>query len=96
MGRGRRRAAENRAAVARRPEPIALSDEQKDRVRRRRPAPICGGCGSREFLVGDALYLGFLFHSEALDAYKVALTCVNPACPDPYQGITLRRHEFLS
>lgn len=95
---GNRGLIEDRMDVPRRPELIALSDEQKDRVRGQlhHRRPLCAGCGSRAFLVGDALYLGFLFRSEALGAYRVALTCTDPACPNPYNGITLHEHEFLS
>lgn len=81
-----------------RPESTVLTEEQQRRVRgqlhRRRPA--CGGCGSDEFRIGDALFLGFLFRREEHDAYMVALTCTDPACPDPHTGITLHASEFLS
>jgi hypothetical protein len=80
-----------------RPEITALTDEQRERilghVRRRRET--CRHCAGDEFLVGDALYLGFLFLSEDQDAYMVALTCTNPACPAPHNGIRLPRREFL-
>lgn len=55
----------------------------------------CGGCGSGDFEVGEALYLGFLFLSEDHDAYMVALACENPGCESPRTGIRLRAAEFL-
>jgi len=42
---------------------------------------ICPNYGGKDFDVGDALFLGFLFHSEDSDAYVVGLTCLNPSCP---------------
>jgi hypothetical protein len=80
----------------RRPEITVLTDEQKSRileqVRRRREA--CSQCGGEQFIVGDALYLGFLFISEDSDAYMVALTCTNPECAAPRCGIRLTAAQF--
>ncbi|GIH71325.1 hypothetical protein [Sphaerimonospora thailandensis] len=83
--------------LVRRPELISLTGRQKEQVRDRahRDRKTCTGCGSGEFVVGDALYLGYLFRSEPLDAYMIALTCANSSCPDPYNGITLHGPEFL-
>ena len=55
----------------------------------------CESCGSGDFEVGDALFLGFLFLSEERDEYMVALTCTNPDCRTPMTGIRLREREFL-
>ena len=55
----------------------------------------CGSCGSEDFEVGEALYVGFLFLSEDHDNYVVALTCKNPDCRNPRTGIKLRGAEFL-
>ncbi len=55
----------------------------------------CGSCGSRDFEVGEALYLGFLFLDEDRDVYMVALTCKEPDCEAPRTGIKLREAEFL-
>ncbi len=55
----------------------------------------CGSCGSEDFVVGDALYLGFLFLSEDSGNYMVALTCKNPDCGAPRTGIKLHESEFL-
>ena len=55
----------------------------------------CGSCGSDDFEVGEALYVGFLFLSEDHDNYVVALTCKNPDCRNPRTGIKLRGAEFL-
>lgn len=81
-----------------RPELTGLTDEQKDRVLRqvRRRRGSCRHCGGEEFLIGDALYLGFLFLSERTDAYMVALTCTNPACSAPHTGVRLSESEFRS
>ncbi|MGH3620334.1 MAG: hypothetical protein ACRDQ5_00890 [Sciscionella sp.] len=85
------------AADTGRAELTALTDEQKHRVLRqvRREHLTCGGCGNQKLLVGDALYLGFLFLSEDQDAYMVALTCTNPHCPAPRGGIRLHAAQFL-
>lgn len=95
MGRGD--LIEGGVEAVRRPELIALTEAQHGRVRERirRDRKTCAGCGSADFRLGDALYLGFLFRSEPLDAYMVALTCTAAACSDPYNGITLRGPEFL-
>lgn len=80
-----------------RPEITLLTDAQRGRVRveldRRRAT--CTACGHREFSVGDALYVGFLFVNEDLDAYMVALTCTNNECPEPRTGIKLAKSDFL-
>jgi hypothetical protein len=55
----------------------------------------CEGCGGKDFEVGRALYLGFLFLDEDDDAYMVALTCCNPECPKPRSGIVLPEKDFL-
>lgn len=81
-----------------RPELTVLHGAQKDRVlqRVRRTRPRCCACGEEYFVVGDALFLGFLFLDEEQDAYMVALTCTNPACPVPHSGITLHGSAFLA
>jgi hypothetical protein len=81
-----------------RPELTALTEEQQDRVlgQVRRRHGTCRHCGSDGFVVGAALYLGFLFLSEDSDAYMVALTCTNPTCPAPHTGIRLPGSQFLS
>jgi hypothetical protein len=81
-----------------RPEITRLTEEQRDRVqieldRRRATCPVCGG---REFTVGDALYLGFLFVNQDVGTYMVALTCTNSKCLDPRTGIRLAESEFLT
>ena len=55
----------------------------------------CGSCGSRDFRVGEALEMGFLFLSEEHGSYMVALTCENPECESPRTGIRLRDYEFF-
>lgn len=81
-----------------RPEITALTEEQKkkvgSRVRRRRAR--CRACGNKKLVVGDALFVGFLFRSEDIDAYMVALTCTNRACPAPHTGITLAESQFMT
>lgn len=74
-----------------------LTEEQKRRVLRKtgEKGVVCGGCGSGDFEVGNALYLGFLFLSEAQDAYMVALTCTGPGCESARTGIRLRELDFL-
>ncbi|HEV2093924.1 MAG TPA: hypothetical protein VGR18_12240 [Rubrobacter sp.] len=74
-----------------------LSDEQKRRVLRKAEERglICESCGSGDFEVGEALYLGFLFLSEDQDAYMVALTCKRPGCESPRTGIRLHQLDFL-
>jgi hypothetical protein len=85
------------ATNIRRPEITVLTDEQKRRIigqiRCRREA--CPQCGDEHFIVGDALYLGFLFPSEDRDAYMIGLTCANPDCPAPRRGIRLPAAQFL-
>ena len=73
-----------------------LDGNQKHRVleKARERGLACEGCGSKDFEVGDALYLGFLFLSENRDAYMVALTCKNPGGPDPRTGIRLHQLDF--
>lgn len=80
-----------------RPELIRLTAAQRDRVRTetRRHRATCAGCGHREFTIGDALYVGFLFRREDVETYLVALTCANPDCPAPRTGVRLRRSQFL-
>ncbi|MGA9312018.1 MAG: hypothetical protein WBV74_16860 [Pseudonocardiaceae bacterium] len=80
-----------------RPELTVLTDQQRDQVLQeiRRRRGTCGHCDGDDFLVGDALYLGFLFVSEDTDAYMVGLTCTNPACPTPHTGIRLAASKFL-
>lgn len=56
----------------------------------------CAGCGATDFVVGHALYLGFLFLNEDDDAFMVALTCRNPDCPMPRSGIVLPAKDFLA
>ncbi len=74
-----------------------LGEGERRRVREkiRRRGLRCGSCGSDDFEVGEALYLGFLFLDEDLDTYMVALTCRAPDCADPRTGIKLRGAEFL-
>jgi hypothetical protein len=80
-----------------RPENIALTARQKEHVttKLRRKRFSCGSCGSEDFVVGDALYLGFLFLNEEQGTYMVALTCTNTACPAPRTGIRLHEASFL-
>lgn len=81
-----------------RPELISLVPVDRDRV----AAEVavkgghCDSCGGKEFEVGHALYLGYLFLDEDDDAYMIALTCRNPQCAQPHTGIRLREKEFLS
>lgn len=79
------------------PENVKLDENQKravlEKVEDRNLT--CGGCGSDDFEVGEALYLGFLFLSEDHDAYMVALTCRSPDCDGPRTGIRLREADFL-
>lgn len=74
-----------------------LNEEQKRRVllKTQERGASCGSCGSGDFEVGEALYLGFLFLSEAQDAYMVALTCKEPGCESPRTGIRLHQLDFL-
>ncbi len=74
-----------------------LTEEQKRRVLRKveERGFACGSCGSGDFEVGNALYLGFLFLSEHQDAYMVALTCKGRGCESPRTGIRLHQLDFL-
>jgi hypothetical protein len=74
-----------------------LTEEQKRRVLRKieEKEVVCGSCGSGDFEVGEALYLGFLFLSEDQDAYMVALTCKGLGCESPRTGIRLHQLDFL-
>lgn len=80
-----------------RPENIALSEQQKRNVTTqvRRKNLTCGSCGTKDFVVGDALYLGFLFLNEKHGTYMVALTCTRTDCPTPRTGIRLHESKFL-
>jgi hypothetical protein len=75
-----------------------LDEKQERRVREklRKRAITCGSCGSDDFEVGEALYLGFLFLNEEHGMYMVALTCENLDCDTPRTGIKLHESEFLS
>jgi hypothetical protein len=77
---------------------ITLGGEQKVRVLEQVESKhfTCGNCGSEDFRVGDALYLGFLFRSEQDEDYMVGLICENPDCEAPRTGIRLRESEFAS
>ena len=74
-----------------------LDDTQKRRVleKVRERGFACENCGSTDFEVGDSLYLGFLFLSEDLDDYMVALICSNPDCGEPRTGIRMHEADFL-
>jgi hypothetical protein len=80
-----------------RPENKALTAKQKRRVLARigERGFTCGSCGSDEFEVGDALYLGFLFLDEDNDSYMVALTCKETDCDALRTGIRLHEADFL-
>lgn len=84
--------------LPRRPENITLTPQEQSSVLEQveRGHATCPGCGHGEFVVGDALYLGFLFRSADQDAYMVALTCTNPDCAVPHTGIYLRSSQFRS
>ncbi|MCV7090729.1 hypothetical protein [Mycobacterium interjectum] len=79
-----------------RPELTALDPAARQRVCDHIAAKggHCECCGSTQFDVGDALYLGFLFLDEDRDAYMVALTCRNPDCAKPRTGIVLSEQDF--
>lgn len=81
-----------------RPELIELHHVERERVQELVAVKggHCAGCGARDFAVGRALYLGFLFLDEDDDAFMVALTCRNADCPTPRTGIVLAANEFLS
>ncbi len=70
---------------------VTLDDAQRSRVHRQleREQVTCGACGGADFAVGDAVYLGFLFLSEPVDAWMVALTCAAPDCPSPRSAVRL-------
>ena len=74
-----------------------LTEGQKQRVlgKIEERGFACGSCGSGDFRVGEALYVGFLFLSEDHDTYLVALACTNTDCRTPRTGIKLRGAEFL-
>lgn len=80
-----------------RPELISLVPVDRDRVAELVAAKggHCERCGGTGFDVGHALYLGFLFLDEDIDAYLIALTCRDPAC-GRRTGIRLREKEFLT
>lgn len=81
---------------ATRPELIDLQSVERERVSELVAVKggHCAGCGGRDFAVGHALYLGFLFLDEDDDAFMVALTCHNDDCPAPRTGIVLAANEF--
>jgi hypothetical protein len=81
-----------------RPELISLVPADRARVLELVAAKggHCESCGTTEFEVGHALYLGFLFLDEDDDAYMIALTCRNPECAQPHTAIRLREKDFLS
>lgn len=74
-----------------------LTEDQKHRVLEKvaERGITCGGCGSDDFQVGDALEIGFLFLNEEHGTYMVALTCESPDCEAPRAGIRLHQSEFL-
>ncbi len=74
-----------------------LTEEQRRRVllKVEERDVACRSCGSVDFEVGEALYLGFLFLSEDGDAYMVALTCKDAGCESPRTGIKLHQLDFL-
>ncbi len=80
-----------------RPQNEVLDERQKrgvlERVEER--GITCESCGSEDFEVGEALYLGFLFLDEEHGTYMVALTCREPDCNTPRTGIKLHESEFL-
>lgn len=79
------------------PDNTGLTEAQKRRVLGRigELGFTCGSCGSRDFEVGDALEMGFLFLDEDHGAYMVALTCEDPECASPRTGVRLHRSGFL-
>jgi hypothetical protein len=83
--------------VAVRPELISLVPVERDHVVEQMAAKggHCENCNGTDFEVGHALYLGFLFLDEDIDAYLVALTCRNPEC-GRHTAIRLREKDFLS
>lgn len=87
-----------RAGMTMRPELIELKSAVREKVAEVVAAKggRCAGCGGKDFAVGHALYLGFLFLNEDDDAFMVALTCRNPDCPNPRTGIVLAANDFLT
>ncbi len=81
-----------------RPELIMLDPDSRRRVLEQVAAKggHCECCGEKDFDVGDALYLGFLFLDEDHDAYMISLTCRNAQCAKPRTGIVLPEKDFLS
>ncbi|OMC55694.1 hypothetical protein A5747_12035 [Mycobacterium sp. IS-836] len=81
-----------------RPELFDLDPASRERVLEQVAAKggYCESCGEKNFDVGHAFYLGFLFLDEDSDAYMVALTCQNPDCAKPRTGIVLPEKDFLS
>ncbi|ORV92390.1 hypothetical protein AWC11_08370 [Mycobacterium interjectum] len=79
-----------------RPELRALDQAARRRVSEQIAAKggHCECCGTTEFDVGGALFLGFLFLDEDHDAYMIALTCRNPDCAKPRTGIVLSEKDF--
>lgn len=75
-----------------------LDENQKRRVLEKveERGLTCGSCGSKDFEIGAALYLGFLFVDEDNDVYMVALTCEEPDCDAARTGIKLRESEPLA
>lgn len=71
-----------------------LTASQKERVLARawERGFACPRCGSRDFSVGDALEMGFLFLSEEHGSFMVALTCEECWVRT---GIRLQESEFL-
>ena len=86
------------AADSHRPEITTLTLEQKKRVLKQihHRRGTCRYCQNNTFVVGDALYLGYLFLSEEQDAYMVGLCCTNPTCPTPRTGVRLPAAQFLT
>ena len=81
-----------------RPERMTLTEEQRDRVRKKlaKQRKACGNCQNTEFEIGKALYLGFLWRFEDTNAYMIALTCTNPECSAPRTGLRLHERDFLA
>lgn len=81
-----------------RPELFELDAASRERVLEQIAAKggYCESCGEKNFDVGHALYLGFLFLDEDSDAYMVALICRNAECAEPRTGIVLPEKDFLS
>ena len=81
-----------------RPELFGLDPASRERVLVQIAAKggYCESCGEKDFDVGHALFLGFLFLDEDSDAYMVALTCRNPECAKPRTGIVLPERDFLN